>query len=476
MALTIVWASWAGWSLLGQASPYTLRVIDDVGIPIASAIVDVGGSQAGTTDDSGLLEMEWNRSNREIQVSAPGHVAKKVNLDESPGEAFDVVLNARVLRGRVVDESGVGVQSARISAGAATTVSDDEGHFQLRGAEPGQIVVERPAWLSTEFVWDGGPGENLVEIDPFTARAVHISGEMVATEFTRFLEMAATTELNSVMIDLKDESGFIWYNSTNPTGIEAGAISAVYNLADVVSQAHDRDLYVIGRLVIFQDPVAARSIPSMAVWDSDAQAPYSANGQYFLDPTDPDARAYALELAIEACEAGVDEIQFDYVRFPDKRTEAAQFDEGVSQEVRVATIDGFLLEAVATLHPMGCAVAADIFGFLTTANDDGGIGQQWEVITAAVDVASPMLYPSHYSTGWFGFENPNDHPGDVVRFALEDGMERLPRNVVVRPWLQDFGYSVDGVRSQINSVEAFDLGWMLWNAKSTVTVDALDAE
>ncbi len=169
-------------------------------------------------------------------------------------------------------------------------------------------------------------------------------------------------------------------------------------------------------------------------------------------------------------------MQFDYVRFPDKRTEAAQFDGGVSSDTRVSTISGFLIDAVETLHPMGCAVAADIFGFLTTASDDGGIGQQWEVITAAVDVASPMLYPSHYSSGWFGFDNPNDHPGDVVRLALEDGLERLPRNVVVRPWLQDFGYSVDGVRSQIESAEAFDLGWMLWNAKSTVTVGALDPE
>jgi hypothetical protein len=141
--------------------------------------------------------------------------------------------------------------------------------------------------------------------------------------------------------------------------------------------------------------------------------------------------------------------------------------------VRMNTINGFLTDAVATLHPLGCAVAADVFGFTTTAVDDGAIGQKWEDVTAVVDVASPMLYPSHYGSGWFDFDNPNDHPADVVRNALEDGMERLARKVVVRPWLQDFGYTPDQVRAQIEIAESFGLGWMLWNARSEVTTDAL---
>ncbi|CAN5846847.1 putative glycoside hydrolase [soil metagenome] len=473
VALTIVWAAWTGWSLLGQASPYTLQVIDDAGAPIPSAVVDVSGDQAGTTDPDGIVEMEWNRSSRVLEVSAPGHIARMVTLDESPGEVFSVVLNARVLRGRVVDDAGEGVASARVTAGAATVVSDEEGHFRLRGAEPGPVTVLRPAWMPEDFIWDGGPGENVVAIEPFTARAVHISGDAVANEFEAFLDMAMTTELNALMIDLKDESGHIWYDSTDPTAIEAGAVATVFNLTEVVARADELGLYVIGRLVIFQDPVAAKSIPSMAVWDSELNEPYSANGQYFLDPTDPEARAYALSLATEACAMGVDEIQFDYVRFPDARRESAQFDGGVNAETRTSTIKAFLEESVEVLHPMGCAVAADIFGFLTTAQDDGGIGQQWEEVTAAIDVASPMIYPSHYGPGWFGFDNPNEHPSDVVRLALEDGMERLTGNVIVRPWLQDFGYSTDSVRAQIDSTEQFNLGWMLWNAQSIVTVEAL---
>jgi hypothetical protein len=399
-----------------------------------------------------------------------------VSIEDDPGEDYSVVLNARVLRGRVLDPDGRPISAVAVSSGAASALTDDEGHYRLRGAEPGQVAVTRPAWTSTEFTWDGGAGDKLITLEPFAARAVHISGDAVAKDFSSFLEMAKDTELNSLMIDLKDESGFVWYDSNDPTAREVGAISAVYNLEDVVARAHEAGLYVIGRLVIFQDPVAAKARTSMAVWDSELNEPYSANGQYFLDPTDPEARAYAMALAVEACAAGVDEIQFDYVRFPDSRRDSALFDGGVSAEVRVATITEFLEGAVATLRPMGCAVAADIFGFITTAVDDGGIGQKWEELTAVLDVASPMLYPSHYGPGWFGHDNPNENPGDVVTSALEDAMARNSTNLVIRPWLQDFGYSTEAVRSQIDSAEAFGLGWMLWNAKSVVTVDALDIE
>jgi hypothetical protein len=84
-----------------------------------------------------------------------------------------------------------------------------------------------------------------------------------------------------------------------------------------------------------------------------------------------------------------------------------------------------------------------------------------------------MLYPSHYDPGWYGFENPNDYPAEMVDQALSDGMDRLSNRVVVRPWLQDFGYDASQVRAEITSAESHGLGWMLWNAKSNVTVDAL---
>ncbi len=481
VALTIVWALWAGWSLVGRATPYTLRVLDDAGAPVASAFVDVNRSQVGTTGDDGLVEMEWSSSESVLEVSAPGHVSQMITIDERPEGVVDVFLKARVLRGRVVDEKAIPIRSATITAGSASGMTDDEGLFHIRVVEPGTITVTRPAWLEASFEWDGGPGEVLVELEPFNARAVHITGEAVANRLDTFIDMAMTTELNALMIDLKDETGLVWYQSQNPMAAEVGAVHGVYDLEEVARRAEAAGLYLIGRLVVFQDPIVARAKPAMAVWDAATNAPLTTNNQYFLDPTDPDARAYALALAEEVCALGVDEVQFDYVRFPDKRPESSQFDGGsVTPDLRRATITSFLTEAVGLLHPMGCAVAADVFGYITApSNDfpDGGVGQNWEEITRLVDVVSPMVYPSHYDFGFYeGIENPNDQPGEMVDRALRDGLSRLSTNVIVRPWLQDFGYTEAKVREQIDVAESLGLGWMLWNAESEVTVEVLDPE
>lgn len=472
VAFTIVWIAWAAWTLVGRTHPYELRVLDDLGAPIVSAVVDVGGSQVGATGDDGRVDMIWRRSATVLEVSAPGHVAQRLTLVDEPEAVVDVVLKARVLRGRVVDADGEGVDGAKVQTTAAGDVTDGDGYFQIRGAAEGPVEVTRPAWLPTTFEWDGGAGDTEAILEPFVARAVHIDGPSMRDDFDRFVDMAMGTELNALMIDLKDETGEVWYDSANATASSVGATSSSYDLAATVERAHDLGLYVIGRVVLFNDPIAAVAQPDMAVWDAATNSPYEANGQFFLDPTDPAARQYGLELAVEGCAAGLDEIQFDYVRFPDARRDSATFDAGVSPEVRTSTISGFLTEAVATLRPMGCAVAADIFGYLTTAENDGGIGQQWEEVVSIVDVVSPMLYPSHFHETFYGFPS-NERPGEVVARALGDGMKRISGQVVVRPWLQDFGYDTALVRAQIDAVEKLGLGWMLWNAESRVTVDAL---
>lgn len=459
--------------MIGRSHPYELRVLDDLGAPIDSAVVDEDGAQVGTTAGDGRVELTWSRTTRVLEVSAPGHIPQMVTIGDPPEGQFDVVLKARVLRGRVVDSEGVGIEDAFVDAGAGQAVSDSLGHFQIRGAEEGTVAVQRPAWLPNSFEWTGGAGESVVELQPFLARAVHVGGSEATDELPSYINMATETELNALVIDLKDESGQVFFNTTNRTAIEVGATTASFDLASTVNQAHDLGLYVIGRIVLFNDPIAAVELPELAVWDSVTNSPYEANGQFFLDPTDQAARQYGIDLAIEACQAGVDEIQFDYVRFPDSRRESATFDGGVSPDVRVSAVSAVLSTAVDALHPMGCAVAADIFGYLTTATDDGGIGQRWEDVANLVDVISPMLYPSHYDPDWYGFQDPDDYPGEMIDRALVDGMDRLNNQVVVRPWLQDFGYDATDVRAQITAAENHGLGWMLWNAASEVTTEAL---
>ena len=216
------------------------------------------------------------------------------------------------------------------------------------------------------------------------------------------------------------------------------------------------------------------------MFDSTTGRPYQKAGQFFLDPSNTEARGYALDLAVEACQAGVDEIQFDYIRFPDGFPNHVVFDAGTGsemradQEARITTIESFMLAAREALHPLGCAVAADIFGFITTAQDDGGIGQKWSSVTDALDVVSPMVYPALYGPDWYGYARPFDNPGPIVDNALSDGLARLDSGAVIRPWLQDWAYTDEQVREQIDSAEKHGLGWMLWNPFSNVSEGALD--
>ena len=476
LVITVLWAGWAGFAAFGPENAAAVAVVDESGDPVAGAVLVADGDEVAVTGPDGVASLDWPDEGH-LEVHADGFHVQPVAYP-TVDAATTVRLMPHTLRGVVEDPDGRPVQGVYVESGQGSAVSDSDGSFLVRLAEPGTVRVWRPAWHLGDFEWDGGLGERTIQIEPRVVKAVHVTGEVAGdpARWQALLDLKSSTELNGVMLDLKDEYGLIYYDSAVGVAEEANALYPLYDLGEIVRDTDERGLYLIGRIVAFQDPQAAHRIPDIAAQDTTTGGPYGKGGQWFLDPTDPKARGYALSLAVEACQLGVDEIQFDYVRYPDGLPDTVVFDGGSDPETRVATIESFLLEARDVLHPLGCAVAGDIFGFITTARDDGGIGQQWEVVTDALDVVSPMLYPSHYSADWYGFARPVDHPGEMVRRALEDGISRLERGAIIRPWLQDFGYTAEQVRAQTESAESFGLGWMLWNAFSNVSVDALDPE
>lgn len=475
LAVTAVWLAWATWYFFSGRGRIDLSVVDETGAPVVGAVISTGGERLAATDAGGQAEVPWSRA-ATYTIEAPGFVVAEVAVESRPEGPVGVEVRARLLRGVVVDAEALPVPGVYVSSGYGSAVTGDDGRFSVRLAEPGRVRVWRPAWNAGDFDWDGSPGERTIAIAPMVVKAVHVVGEAPGdpTRWDETLRLVEDTELNAVMLDLKDEDGIVYYPTSVETASRAGAVFRdAYDLAAVARAAADAGAYLIGRITTFQDPVAARGLPGMAVTDGRTGRPYENNGQVFLDPTDPEARGYGLSLAAEACSLGVDEIQFDYVRYPDGFGPEAVFDGASDAEGRVETIRSFLQEARDRLHPLGCAVAADIFGFVTTAVDDGGIGQHWESVVSVVDVVSPMVYPSHYADGWYGFDRPVEHPGEMVARALSDGLARLESAVVVRPWLQDFAYTPEQVRSQIEAAEEQGLGWMLWNAAGNVTVEAL---
>ncbi len=381
------------------------------------------------------------------------------------------------LLGIVVNRRGVPLGDVEVTLGGAGYTTDDDGRFVFRGVAPGTLTLDRVAYISQSVGWDGSAEYLRITMPERISRGIHVAGWVPATdaEFQEMLDIGATTAVNTLMIDIKNENGKVYHFSDNATVEALGSQAAEsFDLAARTKQAHDQGFYVVVRIVTFQDPIAAKARPEWAATDLATGGPLNRNGQYFLDPTDPEPREYALRLAEEACALGVDEVQFDYVRFPDGGNEHVRFDGPVDADSRVATITDFLAQARKRLEPMGCATAADIFGWITNTTGDGNIGQHFESIASVVDVVSPMIYPSHYSTGWYGFAVPNDHPGPVVTNASKDALARMgDSQVVLRPWLQDFWYTPDQVRTQIVAVDGLGLGWMLWNILSEFSVSGI---
>jgi hypothetical protein len=201
-----------------------------------------------------------------------------------------------------------------------------------------------------------------------------------------------------------------------------------------------------------------------------------------MDPTDHDSWEYPISLAVEACELGFDEINFDYVRFPvDGDLTVAQYDLDIDytppyQAERVDTIAGFLREARRRLHEVGCAASADIYAIVLSVPDDQGVGQKVEELSYAVDALSPMVYPDHYWSGWLDYQCPWQYPGEIADQALGAGLPRMGGGAQLRPLLQAHStdkwpcgfveYGSAEIQAQIDEADERGLGWILWHPLS----------
>lgn len=302
----------------------------------------------------------------------------------------------------------------------------------------------------------------------------------------RLIDLVKRTELNSVVIDIKDASGYVSHDSQVPLAREVGATGErrIRDLRALLDELEEAGVYPIARIVVAKDPLLAAGRPDLAIQDSAGGPWRDQNDVMWLNFYDPEVWQYHIDLAKEVAEAGFPEIQWDYVRFPDAPEEYLSRARFPHQEGRVRTdaVRGFLGHSRDVLGAMGVRVTADVFGVTTSYRIDVGIGQLWETFIDQVDVALPMVYPSHYWAGSFGFEAPNAHPYEVVRRALRDGMRRSAQVEgagAIRPWLQDFSlgdppYGAPEVRAQIQA--AYDAGvqeWILWNPGSRYTESAL---
>ena len=279
------------------------------------------------------------------------------------------------------------------------------------------------------------------------------------------------TNVNTLVIDVKTDNGHILFETDSQLAIEMNNVRSKFDKNSIQKLKNDKDLYLIGRVVVFQDPLFANKYPEEAVYDTGKNTIYSQDGQYFIDPTSEKAQNYIIDISKEACELGFDEIQFDYIRYPDSNYKYMKFQDENTYENRIKNINSFLGFAKLEINSVGCFLSADVFGFILTNKYDGGIGQNLETIIQNLDFISPMVYPSHYNSGSFGFQNPNRNPYGVISAALQDALDRDVEAFKLRPFLQGFWHTNLEVRENIRAAEDKGLGWLIWNVSSSYNLE-----
>jgi hypothetical protein len=341
------------------------------------------------------------------------------------------------------------------------------------------------------LVW---AGIGIVSISPYAqevpkpknVKGVFVSAWIAGSDelFNRIVSLVKRTELNSVVIDCKDETGYVSWASSVGLARTSGASRnpRIKDIHKVMEICKENKIYPITRIVAFNDPVLSKYRPDIAVRNRSGDVWIGKKGHSFLDPYSKEVWRYNVDLAKEAAKLGFKEIQFDYLRFPSDGNVKECVYPHKDKRSQVEVITGFLAFARKELAPYKVVLSVDIFGQTGLAKDDMGIGQVLEEIAKNVDYICPMVYPSHYKKGVYEARDPDTEPYTIVSASLRDMKERIKGgSTKIRPWLQDFtlrhSYGKKEVLAQIKA--CYDQGineWLLWDPKCRFTEDALKKE
>lgn len=325
---------------------------------------------------------------------------------------------------------------------------------------------------------------------PDTLRGLYVNRwAALGEKMAQLIEIAKKTEVNALVIDVKDDRGFVLYPSRVPLAKEIGADTnramSPRKMRAILDTLQANGIYPIARIVVAKDPLLAGKHLEWAIKrKTDLQPWIDKNGKPWLDPHNKEVWKYAADLALEAYDLGFSEVQFDYVRFPDEKRLVSETVYPLSKgRVRAQVIRDQLGYVRSLLKSAKMRVTADVFGLTATDTTDMGIGQRWEMFADQVDVVLPMIYPSHFAPGTYKLSNPNANPYSTIDHSLKDIKRRngAVRNAAkVIPWYQDFTlgpphYYAEQIRAQKKA--GYDNGfhsWILWNPGSRYTVSALE--
>lgn len=386
---------------------------------------------------------------------------------------------AKTITGKVVDAvTKKPLANAPVTLGDRMVRTDQDGAFSLEGT--GEVLRLRAVGYQRRDVPLAeltGPGAEIT-LAPLKVKGLYLTVWGSASKKIReaALEALERNNMNALVIDIKGDRGFVPFKIDLPLAEEAGAQKTIIlkDYPAFIKSLKDKGLYLIARIVVFKDDPLAAAKPQWAVKTKGGGVFRDREKLRWIDGFHQEAWDYYIAIAKIGAELGFDEIQFDYVRFPDNRGVALAKPSTV--ESRTKAITGFLEAAYKALIPYNVFVSADVFGYVPWNTHDTDIGQQIKPITEAVDIVSLMVYPSGYHLGIPKYRNPVQHPYEIVYLTHKKAQERTQASPLqFRPWLQAFrdyafkggDFTEERMRIQIKAADDFGAsGFMFWNPRN----------
>lgn len=369
--------------------------------------------------------------------------------------------------------------------------------YVYKGREPSQNTVEAEEVFMPGYIDERTPAK---------VRGIYVTGPRagLSESMQELIDLVDTTELNAMVIDIKNDSGLITYNMDLPIVQEIGTFeNYIPNIKELITELKSKDIYLIARVVAFKDPILAEQKPELSIKNSDGTIFRDKAGHSWVNPYKRQVWEYLIDISKEAALLGFDEIQFDYIRFStDSRMKNVDFGEDSEGKSKIDIITEFTKYAAEQLKPLGVYVSADVYGTIIDSKVDAEIvGQNYADMAKYLDYICPMIYPSHYADGTYGIQHPDLEPYNLILKSLQKSVNALEEinedsndesnedsyedsdKAIVRPWLQDFTavwlsdyktYGPDEIRAQVEAV--YDAGyeeWILWNGSNNYTEGGL---
>jgi hypothetical protein len=481
--------------------------------PVAGAIVKVGDKLSATTGPDGKYRLEGVPKDATVEINADGYAALTQPVERMV--TLDAVLRPDVLKGKLLDgKTGAPIPNATVIAApnaesdavAFTRLENSaDGSFKLDGVpEQGLIEVLAPGYRKATIEIKPGSVPSEIKLEPFTTKALYVTAAVAANWdlLMTYFDAIDKTELNAIVIDLKsdlrDDLGLVYYDSQVPIVKELGTSRSYVDLKKVLAEAKKRGIYTIARTHIFShDNALAETKPEWAAKDKNTGgvfADYPGPGIHYdwLDPWNRNVWDYNIQIAVEAAHLGFDEINYDYIRFPSLEFSADDKDRlllskpNATDEEKYANIVEMLKQSQQAINGAGSFLSVDVFG-VAAWQPASLIGQDIGRMGQYTDYICPMVYPSHFWAGAAGFDNPAQHPYEIIKESMRLGEQQMVgKRAKLRPWLQDFTltwvpkdqiveYGPNEVRAQIKAVAEDDqaAGWLLYDSANQYTIEAL---